>query len=154
MVHKMRNLLFTIFVLGLGFSGYTHAAAYKWIDEKGNVVYSQTPPPENDKQYERMQGLPKSSGSSSSGSQSSSDALSSDGSESQGGGSGGGTGKETTEKALETRQKNCEIAKKNLELYTTYRRFPDKDGNMTRMDDDERLKKIQESEQQIQEFCE
>ena len=61
--------------------------------------------------------------------------------------------KEELSKNEEIRAKNCEAAKKNLEIYTVYKRYKDKEGNVVRMDDDERLKKIEESKQHISEFC-
>jgi hypothetical protein len=123
------------------------AATYKWVDEKGNVHYSQHPPA--DTNYERMKieksrpgetppPAPPASGSTNKagGSSSSSEVV-----------------KEELSKNEEIRAKNCEAAKKNLEIYTVYKRYKDKEGNVVRMDDDERLKKIEESKQHISEFC-
>lgn len=149
----MRIFILSIFVLSLGLGSYTQAATYKWTDEQGNVIYSQQPPAEKDKEYQRMRGLPKSTSGSSSRYKSSTDSSAESSASESGGSDDSSASKETTAKAKETREKNCAAAKSNLELYTTYRRFPDKDGNMTRMDDNERQKRIQESEQQIQDFC-
>lgn len=152
MVATMRNFILSIFVLSFAPGSYTYAATYKWVDEQGNVIYSQQPPPDQAKDYQRIQGLPSSRSSASSSNQSSAGSSTGD-SASDSGSAGGGASSEAAAKAKETRDKNCAAAKKNLELYTTYRRFPDKDGTMVRMDDNERQQKIQESEQQIQDFC-
>ena len=53
----------------------------------------------------------------------------------------------------EIRQKNCEAAKKNLEVYTVYRRIRKEDGSVVRLDDNERQKRIDEAKKQIEEFC-
>ena len=51
------------------------------------------------------------------------------------------------------RQQNCEAARKNLEIYTTFRRFRDKDGNVTRLPEEERLKRLEEAKTQIETYC-
>ncbi len=52
-------------------------------------------------------------------------------------------------------QKNCEIAQANLKLYQDNpgRRMMDEAGNVYRLTEEERQQKIEESRQQIEEFC-
>ena len=137
-------LLLTGLFLGTSVS----AATYKWVDEKGNVHYSQQPPAGSE--YERIkvdksrspygepeqEAAPKDTAAKPATSPSTSTTI-----------------KEELAKNKEIREKNCEAAKKNLEIYTVYKRYKDKDGNVVRMDDNERLKKIEESKQNIAEFC-
>ena len=146
----MKQLITSSLLLfsGLLFSASVAAATYKWVDEKGNVHYSQQPPAGTD--YERMkvdksrypygepeqETTPKDSAAKPAASSSSSSTV-----------------KEEIAKNKEIREKNCEAAKKNLEIYTVYKRYKDKDGNVVRMDDNERLKKIEETKQNITEFC-
>ena len=58
-----------------------------------------------------------------------------------------------TEKNSKLREDNCKNARKNLEVYQVYRRFKDAKGNVTRMPDGERQKKIDESRDAIKQFC-
>ena len=123
------------------------AATYKWVDEKGNVHYGQHPPA--DTNYERMKVEKSRPG------ETPPPAPASSGSTNQAGSSTGSSKvvKEELSKNQEIRAKNCEAAKKNLEIYTVYKRYRDKEGNVVRMDDEERLKKIEEAKQHIAEFC-
>ena len=128
------------------------AATYKYTDSSGNTIYSASPPTDGSK-YETIR-TPASRG----GADDSAPATGS----SSGGGSSGSTGggnakdliKNEMAKNQEIRQKNCEAAKKNLEAYTVYRRVQDKDGNVTVLDDNERAKKIEESQKAVEQFCE
>jgi len=61
-------------------------------------------------------------------------------------------GKETSKNAG-IRKENCIKSKKALEALQVYRRFKDKDGNVTRMADDERKKRIKNAKENIQQFC-
>lgn len=52
-------------------------------------------------------------------------------------------------------QKNCEIAKQQLEQYQNNpgRRIMDADGNVTRLAEEERQQKIQESQENVTKYC-
>lgn len=126
-------------------------ATYKWTDEQGNTVYSQQPPAQGE--YERL------------------DIRT--GTATQGGGSQQGAASSAAESILEDakqaekqadveaqqaraeeiRRQNCEVAKKNLQVYTVYRRIRDEEGNVKVLGDEERQQKIEEAKQQIEEFC-
>lgn len=145
----MRSISISLVFLSLLFSSASFSATYKWTDEDGNVVYSQHPPKTGT--YERMTGLQKSK---------SSGASDDDKFE-----------KEQAQKKAEleedlkkqeqqliirteeVEQRNCEQARKNLDVYTRNKRFLGEDGKVFRMDDDERQKKIQEAEDAIKEYC-
>jgi len=143
-------LLFCL-ALPVSFAGNT----YKWRDENGNIVYSQTPPSSG--QYETVKS--KSSGATRSqygapASQASTPKSSAPAFKDQ------SREREANKKVAaesaklgELRKKNCKAAKSNLERYTVYRRFKNDKGEVVRMDDNERLKKVQESKDAIKEFC-
>ncbi len=129
-------LLMTLFI----FTSSASAGLYKWVDGDGNVHYSQKPP--RDKQYKRLkapapapettQPLYKSTKK---------------------------TDKTAKTLAAESaknqklRETNCTNAKEHLNKYTLYRRFRDKDGNVTTVNDNERAKQIKEAKQAINDFC-
>lgn len=142
-------ILFSLLISSLFTASSTIAATYKWTDEKGNVHYTQHPPA--DGSYERMKvdksrptygepETPPPTGQPSTATTKSS--------------SNGAVVKDELAKNAEIRTKNCESAKKNLEILTVYKRYKDKDGNVVRMDDNERAQKIEEAKQNISEFCE
>ena len=143
---QLLALSLTLFT-GLSLCGTATAATYKWVDEKGNVHYSQHPPA--DTNYERMKIQKSRPGET----PPPAPATSSGSSKAGGSTSSSSVVKEELSKNEEIRAKNCEAAKKNLEIYTVYKRYRDKEGNVVRMDDEERLKKIEESKQHIAEFC-
>lgn len=58
-----------------------------------------------------------------------------------------------TEKNKKLREDNCKNARKNLEVYQVYRRFKDDKGNVTRISDADRQKKIDEARDAIKQFC-
>mgnify|MGYP000091146599 CR=1 FL=1 len=58
-----------------------------------------------------------------------------------------------TEKNQKLRENNCKTARKNLEVYQVYRRFKDDKGNVVRMSDTDRQKKIDEARDAIKQFC-
>lgn len=97
---------------GLLLCSNVSAATYKWVDEKGDVHYSQHPPAGSD--YEKIKveksrpgeeppPAPKSTGTTS---------------PTSGTSSGSKVVQEELSKNQEIRTKNCEAAKKNLEIYT------------------------------------
>jgi len=139
-------------MLILGFASQAAVAAtYKYQDGSGNVVYSQNPPADPATPYEvlgvRSHALP--------GTDSAPDTSSAKKSIT-------GTAEDNqannqvadqVKKAQEIREKNCTAAKKNLEIYTVYRRMKNEKGEMVRLNDDERQKGIDEAKKGIKEFC-
>ena len=132
----------------LAFAPATFAGLYKYVDEKGNVTYSQTPP-ENG-QYEYMK-TPRSKPASSASKtrEDFREKINQAGEERK--------KEEDLQKEMakneELRKQNCEQAKKNLQTYTVYRRIRDEKGNVTRLDDKEREARIKENQQAIKDFC-
>lgn len=133
----MRILLLTTLMI-LTFS--VSAGLYKWVDDEGNVHYSQkrplgaqykklkapTPAPADAKPlYQPVKA--KTSADS---------ALAAE-----------------AEKIKKLKADNCKQAKKSLNTYTVYRRFRDKNGKMTIVDDKERAQKINDAKKAIKDYC-
>lgn len=134
----MRIVFLTIMIL---FATSASAGMYKWVDEDGNVHYSQKRP--LDKQYKKLKAPPPAPEDAKSPYQSS--APKEDKPDK--------TVQALTDKNLKIREENCEKAKKNLTNFQLHRRIRDKDGNVTVIDDKEREKQIQNAEKAIKDFC-
>ena len=139
----MRNFSIILVFLSLLVSTSLTAATYKWTDESGNVVYSQQPPKSGP--YELIKGLKHSRTS----------AGESSGTESQSNSEDAQTGgnKELSAEDQKLKKQNCEAAKKNLEVYKVYTRVKGSDGKVTTLSDEERQKRIEEAQNQVNLFC-
>ncbi|MFK5912815.1 MAG: DUF4124 domain-containing protein [Woeseiaceae bacterium] len=133
----MRILLLATLMI---FTFSASAGLYKWVDAEGNVHYSQKRPRETKYTKIKPPAAPAES----------SKPLYSSGKTS------------TTPKTAITsenaknekiRADNCAKAKKNLNSYTVYRRFRDKEGNVKVIDDQERARQIEVSQKAINDFC-
>ena len=144
-MHTLSRQLVLVCLLSLT-SAAVLAVTYKFTDKDGNVTYSGTPPTDG-RSYEKIQGTAPG------GSQPEDSAPSTSTTAPAGNGSTSDTLKKEVAKNQEIRQQNCEIAKRNLEAYTVFRRVKDKDGNVIILGDDERAKKIEESKKAVAEFC-
>jgi len=128
------------------------AATYKYQDKDGRTVYSQHPPASGPYQ---VIDTPKTNkyGSDSSKAAESKPSLKDRVSEI------GEKNKQNKDIAAETEKNNklridnCKNARKNLEVYQVYRRFKDDKGNVTRISDTDRQKKIEEARDAIKQFC-
>ncbi len=149
---KKCQLLLISLVISLAASGAWAATTYKWLDNNGNVVYSQTPPVEGPYEIIRIkQGNSSSSYPAASESTESSTAtFSSNRAEEE---KKNQSIQQEQARAEEIRKKNCEAARKNLEAYTVFRRFKQPDGSYVVLEDDERLKRQQKAKDDIKEFC-
>jgi hypothetical protein len=139
-------------LLLLGIASQTAVATtYKYQDASGDVVYSQNPPADPNTPYEVL-GVPSharpgtNSGADTSGAQKSITGTAEDNQANQ-------QVADEVKKAQEIRAKNCAAAKKNLEIYTVYRRVKNEKGEMVRLNDAERQKGIDEAKKAIKEFC-
>lgn len=129
-------LLMTIMI----FASSAFAGLYKWVDDEGNVHYSQKRP--LGKQFKRIKKPAPAPESSKPLYQESSNKNKPK----------NVTASETAKNA-KIREEKCKSAKENLERYTIYRRLRDKDGNITIVGDQERAKKIESAKQAINDFC-
>lgn len=137
-----------LLVLGLLPNGPLIAGTYKWIDENGNVVYSQNPPPKGKYEAIRIKPAPRNSSTNNNSAQDSqflkeADKRREDDKKLQA----------ETRNSEKIRQENCQSAKKQFEFYTVYRRMKGKDGEYHVITDDEREKKLQQARQAIKDFC-
>ncbi len=126
---------------------------YKYQDESGTWVYSQQPPATGE--YETIRG-PKETRSSKLPKEAREEkikkarkAILGDPAEKT---KKDKVAKETAKNA-DKRTKACAQSKKALESLQVYRRFLDKDGNATIMDNDVRAKRIKNAKINIQQFC-
>ncbi|MGH8119292.1 MAG: DUF4124 domain-containing protein [Gammaproteobacteria bacterium] len=131
-------------------AGHAYAAMYKWVDEEGNVQYTQSPPPagieaetikpppavDSDAAIKQMHEDDKKAG----------ELLKQR--EEQ-------VDKDAQEAAkVAMQKKNCEMAKARLESYTRPRiRFVQEDGSRVTATEEERQEQIKKSEDMIKEFC-
>lgn len=150
-IEKTMNT-YRILIISLLFSlimASANAATYKWLDDNGNVVYSQQPP--EGRPYETVKTKKPSStslrptpaeASFMSEREKQADEAQVDNNIQQ-----------DVAKAEKMRAQNCEAARHNLDVYTVYRRVPNDKGESVRLDDNERARLIQESKDGIKEFC-
>ncbi len=134
-------LLATLLVV----SASASAGLYKWVDENGNVHYSQKPP--RDKQYKKLrapapvttspQPLYKSVKIKPDAPTKEDEFIAS---------------KQAEIKRL--RAKNCKQSRENLKNYQIYRRFKNnKTGEVTIITEEERARQLEKARQGIKEFC-
>lgn len=131
----MRLLLLTAMMI---LASSASAGLYKWVDNDGNVHYSQKPP--RNQQFKRLKPPAEAP-------ETSKPLYKS-------------TPKEnTTVSATETkkneklRAENCANAKKRLNTYQVYRRVQDSDGKISVVSDKERAKNIEKAKKAISDFC-
>ena len=133
----MRILLLTAMII---FASSAFAGLYKWVDDEGNIHYSQKRP--RDQQFERLKAPTPAPESSEPLYQTKTKKSKNT-----------NTTATETAKNKEVRATNCTNAKKNLNTYQVYRRLRDKDGNVTVIDDKERTLQIERSKKAISDFC-
>ncbi len=143
---------YRILIMGLLFSSLiasANAATYKWLDDNGNVVYSQQPP--EGRPYETLKTKrPSSTSIRPSPAEASFMAEQQQKAEEA---KKEGTIQQEVAKAEKIRAENCKAAKHNLESYTAFRRVRNEKGEVIMLDDNERARLIEESKQDIKEFC-
>lgn len=142
-----------IFCLVFGFAATPASAdsvSYKWMDDNGNIVYSQNPP--RDRKYEVIRSTSSAGKSSTSKSGNSSAAV-------KALEASAATRKEKEKETLKEadikkkRAAACENAKKNVETYTIYRRVQKPDGSVVRLDDKDRAHLLKQAQDDVAEYC-
>lgn len=141
------NLTAILFFLLISTTAF--ATMYKSVDKDGNVTYSQSPPKTG--HYEKIKAK-KYKPVAPDATQKSLDAKKSfeQGTQTR---NENDLVKSELEKNKKIQQQNCEIAKKNLRLFTVYKRIKKEDGEYYRVDDNERAQRIKTAEGNIKEFC-
>ena len=150
LMHKLLITISSIF-LSLFIASYASAVTtYKWMDEDGNMVYSQHPPAEGIS-YEKIQTRSPSRSSAETKSKTSSarNSILEDKARKD--------KKDIVSKELskneETRKKNCEIAKERMAFFQIQRRYRDQEGNIKSLSDEERKEKLEQAKSEVKEFC-
>lgn len=133
----MRVLLLTTMMI---FASSASAGLYKWVDDEGNVHYSQKRPA--NQQFKRLKAPPPAPQGSKPLYQSVDKAADSTNAVAA-----------ETEKNEKIRADNCAKAKRNLSNYQINRRIRDKDGNVTYIDNNDREKQIENAKQAISNYC-
>ena len=122
------------------FMSSASAGLYKWVDNEGNVHYSQKRPA--NKQFKRLKAPAPAPENAKSLYNSSAPETKT-----------GKTAASETEKNSKIRADNCAKAKKNLNNFQVHRRMRDKDGNVTVIDDKVRAKNIENAQKAISNYC-
>jgi hypothetical protein len=132
-------------MMALATTGVATADGYRWVDDEGNVVYSQSPPP-GEQQAERIQ-LPVSS----SAMDEPEEAAASD-TETE------DAKQPATAQDLDpaVRQGYCDKAKKNVELLKNTEPgvpFVTEDNNIVKFSDAERAQRLQQAQEAVEAYC-
>ena len=133
----MRTLLLTTLMI---FTFSVSAGLYKWVDDEGNVHYSQKRP--LDAQYKKLKAPATAPENSKSLYQQEKTKTTAD-----------TTLAAEKEKIKKLKADNCEKAKQSLKAYTVYRRFKGKDGTVRTIDDKERAQQIKNAQKAIKDYC-
>ena len=133
----MRILLLTAMMI---FASSAFAGLYKWVDEEGNVHYSQKRPA--NQQSERLKAPPPAPDNAK--------PLYKPGTPSN---TANKTVAAETAKNEKIRAENCARAKKSLANSQIHRRMRDKDGNVTVIDDKVRASNIKKAQEAIAAYC-
>ena len=132
----MKVLLLTVMMI---FATSASAGLYKWVDNEGNVHYSQKRP--RDKQYKRLKAPAPTP-------QNTKPLYSTDGTSNK---------KDVIESEMKKnnnlRELNCTRAKKHLSIYQVYSRIRGKDGTVRDIGDEERNREIKKAQEAINDFC-
>jgi hypothetical protein len=115
------------------------AGLYKWVDNDGNVHYSQKPP--RNQQFKRLKAPP-------SGPENSKPLYNATTQKKS-----GNVAEAEAAKNEKIRATNCKNAKSNLKSYQLARRIRDKDGKVITLDDNERAKQIEKAKKDINQYC-
>lgn len=116
---------------------------YKWVDEQGNVSYSQSPPPDA-RNLRKIAPPPPPPTRPETPATKPAPAA--------------GEKAPLDEEALReeiaaAKKKNCDTARRNAEIYRAFRRVQEPDGQVVLLDGETRAAKIREAEEEIKLYC-
>lgn len=145
-----KQICLALFTVMLSFS--VSAEIFKWVDENGQTHYSQTPPASGQAVTVDVPPPPPIDPEQAS---EEIDALIEQQQEAEEAEQLAQQKREEEARQQAVREENCRIARQNLTSYQNNpgRRVVDAEGNVTRMIEEERQQKIQEFQQQVDEFC-
>lgn len=126
------------------------APMYKWTDSEGNVQYTQTPPPKGS--FQKLTPPPAPTSSPAEDKAQPAAAATPDAKEE---GADATAQEEAERKKLEAAaaKHNCDVARKNLEIYTAFRRVMNDKGEVVVLSDEERAAKLKEANDMIKQHC-
>lgn len=133
-----RRYLLLIVLLMVPIAGAQAAKLYKWTDEEGNVHYTQIPPTEGPSEVITPEQAPPAQ------------PAAEDESEAEKSGEGVSASQAAN---MRIKQENCEAARKNLAIYQSATTILQADGTELTLSDEMREAKIQESQKQIEFYC-
>lgn len=148
-----RRHLFAIFVLTLMAAGQVAAETYRWVDDNGNVVYSQLPP--TDGRTSQTLGAPPPPAEPPEQAQQRLNAqieqLDAQREKRQSSKKAGA--ERQAREAEQARQ--CELARHNLEglQQGSRNRFRNPDGSYSRLTEEQKAKRIQDARSYLEEYC-
>ncbi len=129
---KPRHLLLLSLLLGAN----AHAAMYKWVDEEGNVTYSQNPPP--GQQAEEIAPPPP--------------PPTPVPGKAEAGGADAGTPEALDARKAESYRRNCEATRQNMQIYLRHSTILVGETQVT-LSEEEKTKRIEETRKQIELYC-
>ncbi|MCW8907992.1 MAG: DUF4124 domain-containing protein [Sedimenticola sp.] len=143
----IRTVVFMLFtVLWLGSA---EARMYRWVDENGVTVYSQSPPATGQAEEVKVHTstaapAPQAPKPENPGTESDNGAATDD-----------GPSKEEIAESSRIKAENCQAARHNLDLYTNLgnKLVKTPDGLYKRLSEEERQEKIRESQRLMDEYC-
>ena len=141
-----------VLILGLLVPTASSAAMYKWVDENGNVYYSDKKPPEVTSAQEIKK---QSSGVTDEEAQENLESLTGKAADQQNDREVKASIAEEQATRDETIKKNCEIAKQNLTLLTSTARvtLKDENGEDYFLPDEEKESKTRDARAQVDRYC-
>jgi hypothetical protein len=143
----MRKLAILITLTSaMALTGTASAAMYKWVDEEGNIHYSQTPPA--GKETETIAPPPRVTAPAGQQQKAEEEGESPAAAQPQ-------SDKSETldEHQAEINRKNCETATKNLAIYQNSKRIRTPEGKVMRLSEEMRQQKIEETQKAIDKYC-
>lgn len=145
-----------LFCLLLATTLGVQAKVYRWTDENGQTVYSQSPPP--DGKAEEIKPPPPPSRPASIPGQGDADSSPPAGETEKGGEAKGPATADTQPEVVEDpeiKARNCQAARHNLRVYEGLgsRLVKREDGSIYRPNEEERQQKIDESRAQVEKYC-
>ncbi len=134
--------------------GNAAADVYKWVDDRGQVVYSQSPPPPP-KHSVRIKTVPGPDPAEIARAQQALQQSIEQGYDQEEKKRHARTQKEQQKEMQDMRAKNCEIARKNLNTIQNLgrRRVISPDGTPVFLSEEERAARIEKAQKNIQEYC-
>jgi hypothetical protein len=149
----MRSIaLGLIMVLGCLMSEAAIAAMYKWVDNEGNIHYSQVPP--SDKEVEKIAPPPPvPEQPAKPPMQEAEQAVEAKANEQKTTAEDAEKRKADEEHLAEIYKKNCDIATENMAIYKSGNRIITPEGERVRLSDEMRAEKIKQAQEAIDKYC-